>query len=124
MRIFVVLFLLLSPSPSFADVTGEPADLPDSLERLSQRLVQATLGAPQTAQFRKMSAFRLSDQGWAVCGEVRSTNLTGITMPWKPIFIRYQEGAGQLSLARRIIDWPANVACQQLANGRSLRTRR
>lgn len=85
--------------------------------------MRETLGAPQTARFRKLSAFRLSDGGWAVCGEVNSRNLTGLSMGWKPVYLRYRTGAGGPELARRIVDWPADVACRQLAMGRPLRTR-
>lgn len=120
--LFALLYVFIS-SPSYAGLTGTPADLPDGLERLTRGLVLETLGAPQTANFRRMGGFRLSDGGWAVCGQVNSRNLTGLKMGWKPIFVRYSFEGGQLSVARRIVDWPADVACRRLAMGRQIRTR-
>lgn len=100
-----------------------PAELPDGLEETAQYLVGETLGAPQTANFRRMGGFRLSDGGWAVCGQVNSRNLTGLSMGWKPIYVRFAPEGQGLRMARRIVDWPADVACRQLAMGRPLRTR-
>lgn len=116
-------FLAFAAERAAAGPTGTPADLPEPLRAEAERLVRATLGAPQTANFRKMGAFRLSDGGWAICGEVNSRNLTGLAMGWKPLFVRFVPEAKGLRLARRIVDWPADVACRQLAMGRPLRTR-
>lgn len=122
MRALAVV-LCLAAAPAFAGPTGTPVPLPEPLAETSRALVRETLGAPQTAGFRKLMAFRLSDGGWAVCGEVNSRNLAGLAMGWKPIFLRYRAEGASLSLARRIVDWPADVACRQLAMGRPLRTR-
>jgi hypothetical protein len=123
----LALALMLTPLPLPAAAgpgpSGVPAELPDWLADAAEDLVRATLGAPQTANFRKLSAFRLSDGGWAVCGEVNSRNLTGLAMGWKPLYLRFAPAEGGLALARRIVDWPADVACRQLAMGRPLRTR-
>jgi len=110
--------------PARAGPTGVPDVLPPGLAELAKLHVAETLGAPQTANFRRLGGFRLSDGGWAVCGEVNSRNLTGLAMGWKPVFLRYRPAGGGWSLARRIVDWPADVACRQLAMGRPLRTRR
>ncbi len=123
MRPLLLSFLLLIATPALAGLTGTPADLPRGMEDLAQSLVRQTLGAPQTAQFRRFGGYRLSDGGWAVCGEVNSRNLTGLMMGWKPVFIRFSMEGGQLAMARRIVDWPADLACRQLAMGRTLRTR-
>lgn len=123
MRVFYLIIFFLTALPCIAGPTGIPADLPNGMKRLAEGLVRQTLGAPQTARFRKMGAYQLSDGGWAVCGEVNSRNLTGLMMGWKPIFIRFRVENRQLVLARRIVDWPADVACRQLAMGRQLRTR-
>jgi hypothetical protein len=114
---------LLAASAAAAGPTGEPDRLPDGLAEQAQLLVAATLGAPHTANFRRLGGFRLSDGGWAVCGEVNSRNLTGLAMGWKPVYLRFRPADGGLVLARRIVDWPADVACRQLAMGRPLRTR-
>lgn len=126
MRIVVLLLLLglQAARPAQADVTGVPDALPPGLAELARLQVAETLGAPQTANFRRLGGFRLSDGGWAVCGEVNSRNLTGLAMGWKPVFLRYRPAAGGWDLARRIVDWPADVACRRLAMGRPLRTRR
>jgi hypothetical protein len=120
----LLLFVLaFSPAPLRAGPTGVPAELPDGLAETAERLVRETLGAPETANFRQIGGFRLSDGGWAVCGEVNSRNLTGLAMGWKPIYLRFSADGAGLRLARRIVDWPADVACRQLAMGRALRTR-
>lgn len=116
-------FLLLSATAAPAGPTGVPDDLPPGLAEQSRALVARTLGAPHTANFRKFGGFRLSDGGWAVCGEVNSRNLTGLAMGWKPVYLRFRAEGGGLVLARRIVDWPADVACRHLAMGRPLRTR-
>ena len=79
--------------------------------------MRETLGAPHTANFRKFGGFRLSDGGWAVCGEVNSRNITGLAMGWKPVFVRFERAGDGLRVARRIVDWPADVACRRLAMG-------
>jgi hypothetical protein len=120
-RLAFVLALCAGPAP--AGVTGLPDRLPPELASRARFEVAQTLGAPQTANFRKIGGFRLSDGGWAVCGEVNSRNRTGLAMGWKPIYLRYRpEGAG-LVLARRIVDWPANAACRRLAMGWSVGNR-
>lgn len=110
-------------APASAGPTGVPSRLPDGLASESERLVAMTLGNPATANFRKFGGFRLSDGGWAVCGEVNSRNLAGLAMGWKPIYLRYRAEGNSLKLARRIIDWPADVACRHLASGKALHTR-
>ena len=117
------LLLLLVPAHLAAGPTGIPAELPEGLAEHAEDLVRATLGAPQTANFRRIQGFRLSDGGWAVCGEVNSRNITGLAMGWKPISLRFAPEGPGLRMARRIVDWPADVACRQLAMGRPLRTR-
>ncbi len=117
------LALALSGVSASAGPTGTPARLPEGLAEESERLVAATLGNPATANFRKIGGFRLSDGGWAVCGEVNSRNLVGLAMGWKPIYLRFRPDPDGLALARRIVDWPADVACRQLAAGKALRTR-
>jgi hypothetical protein len=121
--LFLAVFLALAPMAATAGLTGTPADLPEGLADTSKDLVRATLGAPQTANFRKIGGFRLSDGGWAVCGMVNSRNLTGLAMGWKPIYLRFTPEGGHLRLARRIVDWPADVACRQLAMGWTIRAR-
>lgn len=123
MRFVLSVILLCCALPCYAGPTGIPDTLPKGMKDLSENLVRQTLGAPQTARFRKMGGYRLSDGGWAVCGEVNSRNLTGLMMGWKPIFVRFRIRNGQLEVARRIVDWPADVACRQLAMGHRLRTR-
>ena len=44
-------------------------------------------------------------------------------MGWKPIYLRFAPEGRGLRMARRFVDWPADVACRQLAMGRPLRTR-
>jgi hypothetical protein len=122
-RRLATLLLFLFATSAMAGPTGVPDDLPDGLAERSQVLVAQTLGAPHTANFRKFGGFRLSDGGWAVCGEVNSRNLTGLAMGWKPVYLRFRGEEGGLVLARRIVDWPADVACRHLAMGRALRTR-
>ena len=122
-RRLAAALLLLSATVASAGPTGVPDDLPEGLAEQSQVLVARTLGAPHTANFRKFGGFRLSDGGWAVCGEVNSRNLTGLAMGWKPVYLRFRVEGGGLVLARRIVDWPADVACRHLAMGRPLRTR-
>lgn len=117
------LLLASTPAPLAAGPTGIPAELPDGLADYAESMVRATLGAPHTANFRRIQGFRLSDGGWAVCGEVNSRNITGLAMGWKPIYLRFAPEDGGLRMARRIVDWPADVACRQLAMGRPLRTR-
>jgi hypothetical protein len=117
------LLLAAAPAPLAAGPTGIPADLPEGLADHAEELVRATLGAPHTANFRRIQGFRLSDGGWAVCGEVNSRNITGLAMGWKPIYLRFAPVGRGLRMARRIVDWPADVACRQLAMGRPLRTR-
>lgn len=118
----LLALLLFAAMPAFAGPTGVPDELPAGLAERARLLVAQTLGAPHTANFRRIGGFRLSDGGWAVCGEVNSRNLTGLAMGWKPLYLRFRpEGAG-LALARRIVDWPADVACRHLAMGRALRT--
>lgn len=121
----VIVALSLSVLPvQAARLTGRPADLPETLAEQTRNAVRATLAAPQTARFRRMRGYRLSDGGWAVCGAVRSRNLTGLPMPWKPVYLRYAPGDGRgLQLARRIVDWPADVACRHLVMGWPLRAR-
>ncbi len=122
-RAMLALCLTLAVAPAHAGPTGIPADPPDGLLELSEELVRETLGAPNTANFRRIVSFRLSDGGWAVCGSVNSRNLVGLAMGWKPLYLRFSSDGSGLRLARRIIDWPADVACRQLAMGRPLRTR-
>lgn len=114
--------LLLAASTAAAGPSGVPDRLPQGLAEEARRLVAATLGAPDTANFRRLGGFRLSDGGWAVCGEVNSRNLTGLAMGWKPLYLRFRPAEGGLVLARRIVDWPADVACRRLAMGRNLHT--
>lgn len=123
LRLAVFLFLIAGAGAGAAGPTGTPDRLPEGLAEVAQVLVAQTLGAPRTANFRKIGGFRLSDGGWAVCGEVNSRNLTGLAMGWKPIYLRFRDEGGGLVLARRIVDWPADVACRHLAMGRPLRTR-
>ncbi|MCX7645701.1 MAG: hypothetical protein N2Z62_10455 [Rhodobacteraceae bacterium] len=115
--------LLILATAAAAGPTGVPDRLPEALADEARRLVAATLGAPHTATFRRLGGFRLSDGGWAVCGEVNSRNLTGLAMGWKPLYLRFRPAEGGLVLARRIVDWPADVACRRLAMGWRLRTR-
>jgi hypothetical protein len=117
------LLLVATPAPLAAGPTGTPAELLEGLADHAEEQVRATLGAPQTANFRRIQGFRLSDGGWAVCGEVNSRNITGLAMGWKPIYLRFAPEGRGLRMARRIVDWPADVACRQLAMGRPLRTR-
>lgn len=115
--------LLLMAVPAEAGVTGTPDKVPRWLEDHARGQVLSTLGAPQTARFRRILGYRLSDGGRAVCGQVNSRNLTGLPMGWKPIFVRYTtDGAGRLTMARRVVDWPADVACRHLIMGWALRT--
>jgi hypothetical protein len=113
--------LLLAASAAAAGPTGTPDRLPEGLAAAARALVAETLVAPRTANFRRLGGFRLSDGGWAVCGEVNSRNLTGLATGWKPLYLRFRPGDGGLELARRIVDWPADVACRRLAMGRALR---
>lgn len=122
LRFLFVLILSLLPIQALSGPSGSPVPSPDGMESLTRNLVKQTLGAPDSAQFRRMKTFRLSDGGWAVCGEVNSNNLTGLRMGWKPFFVRFSYDGTRLSVARRIVDWPADVACAQLASGRQLRT--
>lgn len=120
----VALFLALTLPAAAGRLHGTPAEAPAPILDNARAQVLATLGAPQTARFRQMRAYALSDGGWAVCGAVSSRNLTGLPMPWKPIFVRYAPApGGGTQLARRIVDWPADVACRHLAMGWPLRAR-
>ncbi len=121
--LIIACWLAFAPLGAMAGVTGSPADLPAGLADTSKALVRDSLGAPHTANFRRIGAFRLSDGGWAVCGQVNSRNLTGLAMGWKPIYLRYTPQGDRLRLARRIVDWPADVACRNLAMGWKVRAR-
>jgi len=114
---------LIAASVAAAGPTGVSAPLPDGLRELAEAAVRETLGAPQTARFRRIEGYQLSDGGWAVCGQVNSRNFTSLRMGWKPIFLRFQVENGGYSLIRRIVDWPADVACRHLDMGWPLRTR-
>lgn len=103
--------------------TGVWLPVPRWLDDHARAQVRAVLGAPQTARFRRVHAFRLSDGGWAVCGQVNSRAATSLRQGWKPIYLRYRpEGGRSFRLARRIVDWPADVACRYLDMGWKLRT--
>ncbi len=121
--LLLALFVALLPPAARAGPTGIPADPPGVVLDWSKALVRQTLGAPDSANFRKLGGFLLSDGGWAICGEVNSRNLAGLAMGWKPVYLRFRPEDGSLALARRIVDWPADVACRQIAMGRPLRTR-
>jgi hypothetical protein len=123
MRTLAFALLLALSAPAFAGPTGVAADLPEGLAEWSEELVREWINTPNTANFRKIGGFALSDGGWAVCGEVNYRGITGLALGWKPIFLRFRSESGGLALARRIVDWPADVACRRLAMGRALRTR-
>ncbi len=102
-------------------LSGTPAPLPAELAELVPGLVAAHLPRDEAVRLRRVGAFALSDGGWAVCGEVRWRNAFGLTAGWKPFYLRLEARGAGWHLARRIVDWPADVACRRLAMGGSIR---
>jgi hypothetical protein len=99
-----------------------PAEPPPALAAEVPGLVAAALPPGAALRLRGTGGFRLSDGGWAVCGEVRWRNAFGLTAGWRPFYLRFAPHGGGWRLVRRIVDWPADAACRRLAAGAAIRT--
>ncbi len=104
---------------STTQLSGTPVAMAPDIDRQARALASYDLFDPGSAQFRNLSAYKLSNGEIAVCGEQNGRNRLGGFVGFQPLYVRFTPGSNptRRSLHREFL---AQSACGALGSGRGI----
>lgn len=88
----IALTLSACETVSQVEVSVMPITLTSGLDRQARELIAYVLKEPESARYREMRAWKLSNGDIAVCGAMNARNSFGGYTGFKGLYIRFEPG--------------------------------
>lgn len=102
-------------------VSAQPARLTKFEDAETKRLITKDFKDPESARFRSVQGYRLSNRELAVCGEVNGRNSYGAYVGYKKFYIRIRPMKEGLVLKAVKHELLADQSCNEVARTQSLK---